>query len=95
MTEDLSQRWPHVSLEEVLRRNPDLVLLPANGHTSIGIADLQRRPGWDRLDAVRNNRIVYYDERLDHSSPLVFDVLEDLARKFHADASRDRDDESR
>jgi iron complex transport system substrate-binding protein len=86
VTDDLSQQWPQISLEEVLRRNPDWLLLPAKGHQPISLADLERRPGWDRVDAVRRHRVIYYDERLDHSSPLAFDALEDLAKQLHADA---------
>jgi iron complex transport system substrate-binding protein len=86
VTEDLAQQWPQISLEEVLRRNPDWLLLPANGHQPISLADLERRPGWDRVDAVRGHRAIYYDERLDHSSPRAFDALEDIARQLHADA---------
>jgi iron complex transport system substrate-binding protein len=86
VTEDLSQQWPQISLEEVLRRNPDWLLLPANGHQPISIADLERRPGWARLEAVRRQRALYYDERLDRTSPLAFDALEDIARQLHPDA---------
>jgi iron complex transport system substrate-binding protein len=86
VTEDLSQQWPQISLEEVLRRNPDWLLLPANGHQPISIADLERRPGWDRVEAVRRHRVIYYDERMDRPSPVAFDALEDLARQLHADA---------
>jgi iron complex transport system substrate-binding protein len=86
VTEDLEQEYPQIGLEEVLRRNPDWLLLPANGHQPISLADLERRPGWDRVDAVRRHRVLYYDERLDHSSPRAFDALEDLAKHLHADA---------
>jgi ABC-type Fe3+-hydroxamate transport system substrate-binding protein len=86
VTEDLAQQYPQISLEEVLRRNPDWVLLPANGHQPISLADLERRPGWDRVEAVRRHRVLYYDERLDHSSPRAFDALEDIAKQLHADA---------
>jgi iron complex transport system substrate-binding protein len=86
VTEDLVQQWPQISLEEVLRRNPDWLLLPAKGHQPIAIADLERRPGWDHVEAVRRRRVLNYDERLDHSSPLAFDALEDIARQLHADA---------
>jgi ABC-type Fe3+-hydroxamate transport system substrate-binding protein len=86
VTEDLAQQWPQISLEEVLRRNPDWLLLPANGHQPISIADLERRPGWDHVEAVRHHRVLNYDDRLDHSSPLAFDALEDIAKQLHADA---------
>jgi iron complex transport system substrate-binding protein len=86
VTEDLQQQYPRISLEEVLRRNPDWLLLPANGHQPISLADLEKRPGWDRVEAVRRHRVLYYDERLDHSSPRAFDALEDIARQLHANA---------
>jgi iron complex transport system substrate-binding protein len=86
VTEDLPQQYPQISLEEVLRRNPDWLLLPANGHQPISLADLEQRPGWDRVEAVRRHRVLYYDERLDHSSPSAFDALEDIAKQLHADA---------
>src|SRR5579864_4235289 len=86
VTEDLPQQYPRISLEEVLRRDPDWLLLPANGHQPISLADLEKRPGWDRVEAVRRRHVLYYDERLDHSSPRAFDALEDLASKLHADA---------
>jgi iron complex transport system substrate-binding protein len=86
VTEDLAQLYPQISLEEVLRRNPEWLLLPANGHQPISLADLEKRPGWDRVDAVRRRHVLYYDERLDHSSPRAFDALEDIAKQLHADA---------
>jgi iron complex transport system substrate-binding protein len=86
VTEDLAQQYPQISLEEVLRRSPDWLLLPANGHQPISLPDLERRPGWDRVEAVRRRRVIYYDERLDHSSPRAFDALEDIAKQLHADA---------
>ena len=86
VTDDLPQSWPRIGIEEVLRRDPDLLLLPVSGHNAISAADLQHRPGWDRLEAVRRNRVLYYDERLYHPSQRAFEALEDLARKFHPDA---------
>ena len=86
VTEDLVQQYPQISLEEVLRRNPEWLLLPARGHQPISVADLERRPGWDRVDAVRGHHVLDYDERLEHSSPRAFDALEDLAKHLHADA---------
>jgi len=86
VTEDLAQQYPQISLEDVLPRNPEWLLLPANGHQPISLADLERRPGWDHVEAVRRHHVIYYDERLDHSSPRAFDALEDIAKQLHADA---------
>jgi iron complex transport system substrate-binding protein len=86
VTSDLSQPWPRLSLEEVVRRAPDTLLLIKGGHPTMGVADFASRPGWDQVPAVRANRFVEIDARLEHSSPLVFDALEDLARALHPDA---------
>jgi iron complex transport system substrate-binding protein len=89
-TADIPQAWPRISLEEVLRRSPDFLLLVKGSHQGITLDELKRRAGWNRLKAVRENRVVYTDERLEHSSPLVFDALEDLARKLHPQAFESR-----
>jgi iron complex transport system substrate-binding protein len=89
-TADIPQAWPRISLEEVLRRSPDFLLLVKGSHQGITLDELNRRAGWNRLKAVRENRVVYTDERLEHSSPLVFDALEDLARKLHPQAFESR-----
>jgi iron complex transport system substrate-binding protein len=88
VTADLTPEWPTISLEEVLQRDPDLLLLPAKGHQPITLDDLARRPGWDRVRAVRDRRVIYYDDSLYHSSPFAFDALERLATQLHPEAIR-------
>jgi iron complex transport system substrate-binding protein len=85
VTSDLSQPWPRLSLEEVVRRAPDTLLLIKGGHPTLAVSDFASRPGWDQVPAVRANRFVEIDARLEHSSPLVFDALEDMARALHPD----------
>jgi iron complex transport system substrate-binding protein len=55
--DDLAQDWPQISLEEIVRRQPDLVLVPA-GDGRTGAADrLRELPGWRDLRAVREGRV--------------------------------------
>ena len=89
-TADIPQAWPRISLEEVLRRSPDFLLLVKGSHQGVTLDELKQRAGWNRLKAVQQNRVIYTDERLEHSSPLVFDALEDLARKLHPEAFESR-----
>ncbi len=86
ITADIPQLWPQISLEEVLRRSPDLLLLIKGSHQAVTLDDLKQRAGWDRLKAVAEKRVIYLDERFEHSSPLVFDALEDLAKQLHPEA---------
>ena len=54
---DLAEPWPTVSLESVVARDPELVVLPI-GEELVGREDLERRPGWRDLPAVRAGRVV-------------------------------------
>jgi len=87
-TADISQAWPQISLEEVLRRSPDIILLTSGQRHAITIAELNGQAGWNRLEAIRENRVIFLDYRLLHSSFLVFDAMEELAKKLHPSAFR-------
>lgn len=86
VTSDLPQAWPRLSLEAVVKLAPDTLVLIANGHPTLPIDTLKSRPGWNRVPAVIANRFVEVDARLQHSSPLVFDAIEQLAHALHPDA---------
>src|SRR5215472_17055261 len=83
VTADIPQAWPQISMEEVLRRSPDFLLLIKELHGGITLDVLKAHAGWDRLDAVRHARVIYVDERIELPSPSVFDALEGLARSLH------------
>ncbi len=89
VTADLAQPWPQVSLEEVVRRAPDTLVVIDGGHRVIAADHLAARPGWNSVPAVRDHRVIRVDTRFEHSSPVVFDAIEDLARQMHPDAFRD------
>ncbi len=81
VTADLHQEWPQISLEVVIARQPEALLLVRGGHTTL--AALRSRPGWETLTAVRAGKVFFVDERVEYPSPEVVDALEDLAREFH------------
>ena len=81
ITSDLPQEWAHISMEAVIARAPEALLMTRNG--SITLAVLRTRPGWDKLPAVHNGRVFYIDFRFELPSPVAFDALEDLARQLH------------
>lgn len=86
VTSNIPQLWPRLSLEEVVRLAPDTLLLIKGGHRTLAISEMKTRPGWDRVPAVVANRFVEVDARFEHSSPVVFDALEELARLLHPQA---------
>lgn len=81
ITDDIRQEWPHISMEAVVERAPQALLMMRGGHTTI--ESLKDRSGWSGLPAVRNGRVYYVDKRVNFPSPVAIDALEDLVRQFH------------
>jgi iron complex transport system substrate-binding protein len=55
--DDLDQLWPNVSMEEIVRRDPDILIFPA-GEFSNPLARVRAMQGWRDLRAVREGRVV-------------------------------------
>lgn len=81
VTADIEQEWPQISLEAMLARAPEALLLIRGSRTSID--KIRGQPGWSSLPAVTNNRVYYVDDRINLPSPVAFDALEELAKQFH------------
>jgi len=81
ITSDLQQEWPQISLEAVMARSPQAILLERGSKMSMD--QIRGRPGWSSMPAIRNNRVYYVDDRIEMPSPVAFDALEDIARQFH------------
>jgi iron complex transport system substrate-binding protein len=81
VTSDLDQEWPQVSMEAMLARAPEALLLIQGSRMSMD--KIRTKPGWNNMPAVKNNRVYYVDDRISFPSPVAFDALEDLAKQFH------------
>jgi len=81
ITSDVENEWPRLSLETVVARQPQYLLIVKG--TAIDLANLRSRSGWNSLEALKNGRILYVDDRINFPSPLAFDALEDLAKQLH------------
>jgi iron complex transport system substrate-binding protein len=85
---DSSQDWPHISLEEVVRLQPDFLVFAAS-HSDSGQNDfdvLAERPGWRGLDAVRNRHFAVISDAVNRPAPRIVSAIEDLARQLHPEA---------
>jgi len=79
--------WPQVNLEEILRRQPDLLIVPI-GEGNAPIERLARRPGWRELEAVRTNSIYTIDATTAHRpGPRLTETARRLASIIHPEAS--------
>jgi iron complex transport system substrate-binding protein len=82
------QNWPHLSLEEVVRLQPDYIVFTEDhgGGVSTELADLRARPVWRDLDAVERGHVVNVSEEVVRPSPGLVDVIEQLAHDVHPEA---------
>lgn len=79
----LASEWGQLSLEELIRQDPDLIIL---GTANYGETPekVRQRPGWNRLRAVREGRIYPIDaDLISRPGPRIVDGLEALARIIH------------
>lgn len=83
--------WPQVSLEEVVRRQPDIVLLSQTEEISIEIERLSSAVGWRELEAVKQGRIIQVDANLyNRPGPRVAEATRQLALLLHPEAFQHR-----
>jgi iron complex transport system substrate-binding protein len=75
--------WPQVTIESVVARNPDYIIVPA-GRAQFNSAELRNLPGWRQLNAVRNGRVVAVpSELLERPGLRALDGAELLRRLLH------------
>ncbi len=82
----LSGEWAQIGLEALLSMDPDLILL---GDAMWGVTpeSVAQRPGWDALTAVKEGRVLPFDDNLiARIGPRQVDGLEALARILHPEA---------
>ena len=85
---ETDQDWPRLSLEEVVRQQPEFLVF-ANSHSEsvhTTIEELSERPGWRGLDAIRNRRVAVISDAINRPAPRLVVALEDLARQLHPEA---------
>ncbi len=94
---DSAQDWPHMSLEEVVRLQPDFLVF-AETHSDSGKNQfdvIAERPGWRGLDAVRNRRFAVISDAVNRPAPRIVSAIEDLARQLHPEAFSAHPDDER
>ncbi len=88
---DAPAGWPQVGLEEIVSRQPDVLVVPLGEWNDDAALDrLRTAPGWRELRAVREGRVHAVDaETFNRPGPRVGKVARRLARLLHPDAFED------
>lgn len=82
---DLEQDWPRISLEEVVRLDPE-VLVFASSHSEAvrqTFDSLAERPAWQGLTAVKNRQYAVISDAVNRPAPRLLAAIEDLAKQLH------------
>lgn len=83
---DAATNWPTVSLEEVVRRDPDVVVLPVGEMPARTLGRLRTEPGWRELRAVRRGCVVQVvADVVNRPGPNIARAAEQLRVAIHRD----------
>ncbi len=86
------QNWPPVSIEEVVRLQPEYIVLTPNhvesdaANESSELEKLRARPAWKALKAVEAGHVVVASDEFDRPAPGLIGAIEQLARELHPEA---------
>lgn len=86
ITAGLEHNWPRLSVEEVIERQPDFIILPRVPAVEARFDELAARPPWQKLGAVEHGRVIRVDAAILNPGPRIVDAIADLARRLHPGA---------
>lgn len=82
--QELQGEWVQVSVEELIDKNPEYILLGDYIWGGVTPEDVAARPGWQVIAAVEKNQVYPFDDNLvSRPGPRLVDGLEELARLLH------------
>jgi iron complex transport system substrate-binding protein len=83
---DQSSSAPRVSLESIIYRDPEMILVPMEVSSAAVEPSLAKRPGWERVPAVKAGRVWVLDQDLmSRLGPRVVEAAWVMARTIHPD----------
>ena len=91
---ETKQEWPRLSLEEVVRQQPDFLVFASAHEQSVEktLAELKERPGWRDLEAMSHHRVAIVSDAINRPAPRLVEAIEQLARQLHPGAFEEKDE---
>ncbi len=82
-----NEQWPSVSSETIVQKNPDVILIPSSmGSGVFNATEIMARPGWNTINAVKNDRIVVMDGDLfQEAGPRIGEQVAATAKALYPD----------
>jgi iron complex transport system substrate-binding protein len=86
---DSSQLWPNVAMEEIVRRDPDILIVPVGDSAANSLERLRKLTGWRALRAVRDGHVVSVSaDLLNRPSPSIARSARVLLDAIHPEVVR-------
>jgi len=83
--------YPRISIEEVIRKRPDIIIITAMGNEGEFEKAKEDWMKWPSIPAVKNNRVFLVNpDLIDRPSQRMIDGLEALARLIHPEVDWDK-----
>jgi iron complex transport system substrate-binding protein len=80
----LGSPYGQISLEELVQKNPSIILLGDSVWGGVTPEAVAQRPGWEKLAAVQSQQVYPFDDNLvSRPGPRLVDGLEALAKLLH------------
>jgi cobalamin transport system substrate-binding protein len=80
----LGSEWVQVSIEELIDRNPQIILIGDATWGGVTLDDVRSRPAWKTLSAIQNGQLFVFDDNLvSRPGPRLVDGLEAMAKLLH------------
>lgn len=81
---ELTEQYPQISAEEVVKRNPDVIAGPDTHGDKLTPEVFRQRPGWSGIRAVQEGRIYLFDGNIvSRTGPRLADALEAVAEALY------------
>lgn len=85
---DALGRYPRVSAEVVVQRDPEVILAPTTHFQKVDISTFADRPGWSGITAVRDRQIFLINgDEVSRCGPRVLDALQQIVESVYPDNS--------
>lgn len=82
----LKGSWVQISIEELISRDPDIIILGDYTWGGVTPDDVLVRAGWNTLTAVKEGKVFIFDDNLvSRPGPRLVDGLEAMAKLLHPD----------
>jgi iron complex transport system substrate-binding protein len=83
---DLTETYPQVNAEEVVKRNPAVIMGADSMGDKLTTELVGQRPGWGQVQAVQDGRIhLFNGDMVSRTGPRLAQVLEEMARALYPD----------